>query len=248
MNALLRLAAWMLAIVLVVLPVVAVLNGWIGADRWPMRRLVVSGAFAQVSDAQVRNAVLPQVGRGFFAVDPAAVRDAVARLPWVDSVTVRKRWPDRLDVVLTEHRPVAWWGDERMLAESGQLFDAPEAARALTLPKFIGPDERAGELAAFYRQALAQFHGQRPIIVSVQLSARGGWSLLLDDGLQVEIGRTDAEQRLARFASLLPKIQSDSARLLQRADLRYTNGFALTWQDLPVQPEPSPNPQGQKSS
>ena len=48
MNALLRIAAWTLAIVLVALPVVAVLNGWIAGERWPMRRLAVTGEFRQV--------------------------------------------------------------------------------------------------------------------------------------------------------------------------------------------------------
>ena len=43
MNALLRIAAWILAITLVTLPVVAVLNGWIAGSRWPMRHLVVTG-------------------------------------------------------------------------------------------------------------------------------------------------------------------------------------------------------------
>jgi cell division septal protein FtsQ len=38
-----RIAAWMLAVALVVLPVVAVVNGWIGAQRWPLRTLRVEG-------------------------------------------------------------------------------------------------------------------------------------------------------------------------------------------------------------
>ena len=36
MKAFFRLTAWTLAIALVVLPVAAVLNGWIGGERWPM--------------------------------------------------------------------------------------------------------------------------------------------------------------------------------------------------------------------
>ena len=41
MNVLLRLLAWLLAITIVVLPVVAVLNGWVGAERWPLAKLRV---------------------------------------------------------------------------------------------------------------------------------------------------------------------------------------------------------------
>ena len=62
MNALLRIAAWILAIGLVALPVVAVLNGWIAGDRWPMRRLAVTGEFRQVSDARVRSTVGSSAG------------------------------------------------------------------------------------------------------------------------------------------------------------------------------------------
>ena len=48
MNAILRIAAWLLAIALVIAPATAVLNGWIAGSRWPMRHLVITGQFDQV--------------------------------------------------------------------------------------------------------------------------------------------------------------------------------------------------------
>ncbi|MGO1719807.1 MAG: cell division protein FtsQ/DivIB, partial [Luteimonas sp.] len=41
MTALLRTFVWMLALAVVSLPVVAVLQGWIGAERWPLHTLRV---------------------------------------------------------------------------------------------------------------------------------------------------------------------------------------------------------------
>lgn len=241
MNALLRIAAWTLAIVLVTLPVVAVLNGWIADERWPMRRLAVTGEFRQVDEAAVREAVLPMVQRGFFAVDLDQVRDAVAALPWVEKVEVRKRWPDRLEVSLGEHTPVARWGEGRMLSENGKLFDAPPGAGA-ALPLFEGPEARASELMSFHSLARPLFLSTGLRIASVRLSTRGSWSLRLDDGTQVEAGRGDPQARLARFARLLPKLRAADPRPLERADLRYTNGFALVWGDVPVPAGPLPNP------
>ncbi|MBP6597556.1 MAG: cell division protein FtsQ/DivIB [Arenimonas sp.] len=235
MNALLRIAAWTLAIVLVALPVVAVLNGWIAGERWPMRKLAVTGEFAQVDEAAVREAVLPLVQRGFFAVELDQVRVAVAALPWVEKVEVRKRWPDRLEVRLSEHTPVARWPDGRMLSEDGKLFAAPEGA-GRGLPLFDGPETRAGELMALHSIARPLFLPLGLKVQTVQLSARGSLSLLLDDGTQVEAGRGDPQARLARFARMLPKIRAADPRLLQRADLRYTNGFTLVWQDAPPAP------------
>ncbi|HSD17032.1 MAG TPA: FtsQ-type POTRA domain-containing protein, partial [Thermomonas sp.] len=88
MNAVLRIAAWILAIALVTMPVVAVLNGWIAGSRWPMRHLSVTGEFRQVSEQQVRAAVVPHVGKGFFAVDLDQLRGKLAALPWVKHVEV----------------------------------------------------------------------------------------------------------------------------------------------------------------
>ncbi len=228
MNALLRIAAWVLAVCLVGLPVAAVLNGWIAGSRWPMRHLVVTGEFHQVSDARVRSVVVPLVQQGFFAVDPDRLRASLARLPWVRSVEVRKRWPDRLEVFLVEYKPLARWGDGRMLSENGEIFPAPKA-NVSRLPRFDGPDARAAEMISFHSQARPLFLGSGLQLARVSLSARGSWSMEFAGGLEVEVGRGDPQLRLARFARLLPRLQAQDPRELQRADLRYTNGFALTW-------------------
>ena len=236
MNALLRIVAWLLAVSLVALPVAAVLNGWIAGSRWPMRHLVVTGEFRQVSDARVRRAVLPLVQHGFFAVDLAQVRGVLSRLPWVQRVEVRKRWPDRLEVSLLEYKPMARWGKDRMLAESGDLFPAP-VGTVMRLPLFEGPDARAAELMAFHSQAKPLFLGSGLQVSVVRLSARGSWNLSLSDGTDIEVGRGDPQLRLARFARMLPRLQRTEPRHLQRADLRYTNGFALIWR-----PDPAASP------
>ncbi|HEX5757031.1 MAG TPA: cell division protein FtsQ/DivIB [Arenimonas sp.] len=237
MNGLLRLAVWLLAIAMVTLPIVAVLSGWIGTERWPLRQLVLTGEFQLVEDARVREAVLPQAGRGFFAVDLREVRDAVAALPWVATVQVRKRWPDRIEIQVGEHRPVARWGESRMLAEGGELFPAVPG-RGAGLPLFEAPDDRAGEVVVFHREAQAAVAPLGLAIAEVRLSPRASWSLVLDDGLELELGRDEALPRLQRFAALLPALRAESAKALQRVDLRYTNGFAVVHQDPPAMPPP----------
>jgi cell division protein FtsQ len=228
-NALLRIAAWLIAVALVVAPVVAVLNGWIGGERWPMRKLVLTAEFRQVGEAQVRKAVAPHVDDGFFAVDLERLRADLAALPWVHRVDVRKKWPDRLEVRISEYKPLARWGGDRMLSENGELFAAPKDAGA-GLPLFEGPDARRSELMAFYGQARPLFLGDGLQIRTLVLSARGSWTLWLSDGTQVDVGRGDPQRRLQRFARLLPRLRAGDHRQLLRADLRYTNGFALTWQ------------------
>jgi len=232
MKALLRMTAWILAIALVVTPVAAVLNGWIGGERWPMRHLRVSGEFNLVSDQQVRETVMPNVNNGYFAVDLEQVRKHIAALPWVKQVDVRKRWPDRLEVTVAEYKPLARWGETNLLAENGEIFTAPKNI-AFKLPMFNGPDANAGEMMSFYGYAKPLFLGMGLQVQSIRMSARGSWNLTLSDGLEIEVGRGEPQQRLARFARLMPQIKKDeTSRRLVRADLRYTNGFALVWKQL----------------
>ena len=247
MNALVRIAAWILAITLVTLPVVAVLNGWIAGSRWPMRHLIVTGEFRQVSDADVRQVVLPYVQRGFFAVDLESMRARLAQLPWVQKVEVRKRWPDRLEVSLSEYRPLARWAKNRLLSENGEIFPTP-AVPLPSLPQFDAPDDRAADMIAFHNLARPLFLGIGRQVVTASLSARGSWSLQLSDGTEIDIGRGDPEARLARFARLMPRLLSTDHRPLLRADLRYTNGFALTWGAAPAPVDSTPKPQAQANT
>lgn len=235
MNLLVRLFAWTLAICLVALPVVAVLNGWIAGDRWPMRRLDVSGPFARVSAEQVRAAVLPQVKDGFFAIQMEPIRRAVAALPWVERVEVRKRWPDQLIVSLTERRPFARWGHDKLLSDHGQVFAAPGSPDLSGLPQLDGPGGRTTDVIALYNQVQPLFAGSGQRVQGVSLTERGSWTLHLRDGAEVVVGRSDPQERLRRFTHLLPQIAAARhGGVLLRADLRYTNGFTLSWQDTPV--------------
>ncbi len=224
-----RLLGWVLALLLLALPIMAVVNGWIGAERWPIRTLVLQAPLKLVDEATLRATIVPLAQDGFFAVDPVAIREAISALPWVDTVDVRKRWPNRLEVRLTELHPYAHWGDERLLSDDGRLFATPPSLTK-PLPRFEAPDGRVADVISFHRDA-------RPVLVRIgsdirelQLSARGGWSLTTIEGLHVELGRHDVLPRLSRFARLLPELHRASpGRVLQRADLRYTNGFALVW-------------------
>ena len=237
MNVALRIAAWLLAIALVALPVVAVVNGWIGAERWPLTRLRVGGELQHVDPAQLRAAVMPYASRGFFAVELQGAQDAVERLPWVERAEVRKRWPDVMEIRIVEHKPFARWGEDRLLSEGGRLFLLPEGLPVGELPQLGGPDSRAQEVVALYNESKQLFAPAGLDVRALEMDARGSWSLQLGNSTQVVVGRADARPRLGRFARVLPQVLARYPLPLQRADLRYTNGFALDWGDAPAAPQ-----------
>ncbi len=239
----LRLLAWVLAVALVALPVVAVVNGWVGGEQWPLRTLRVQGGLQRVDEAKLRATVLPYAQRGFFAVQLDRIQTAVGALPWVERAEVRKHWPDVLEVRISEHRPFARWGKDRLLSEQGRLFPATKVTVPRGLPQLDGPETRVAEVVALYNQAhalLANAGGVR----GVAMDTRGSWSVALNDGTEVVLGRNDPLPRLERFAPLLPRLTAQHpGQRLARADLRYTNGFSLTWAALPKAPAAATLPQ-----
>ncbi len=224
-----RLLAWGIALTLVGLPIVGVLNGWFAATRWPVRKLELRAEYSHVSAEQIRATVEAHLGKGFFAVQLQDVRDAVSRLPWVERVEARKRWPDTLSLTVYERQPFAHWGDARLISRSGDLFEVPGSDSMQGLPQLSGPDARLAEVIAFHAECQREFSGSGLSVQAVDLSTRGSWRLTLSSGALIEIGRVDAMPRLQRFLNVWPRLSAGDAGPPVYIDLRYENGFAMRW-------------------
>ena len=232
MKGSIRLAAWCLAIALVALPIVGLLRGWFASDRWPVTQLTVQAEFKHVSAAQIREAVQPRLGKGFFALDLDGVQKAVAALPWVESVEARKRWPDTLQLRVYERQPFARWNGKQLISRQGLVFDAPDAVDLVALPDLRGPDARLAEVVSFYAEARKAFAGNHLRIHGVALTERGSWSVTTSSGARIVIGdREQAGRRLHRFLDVYPQLIAGHADGFVYVDLRYTNGFAVRWPD-----------------
>ena len=186
----------------------------------------------RVSPAQLRSAVARRVQGNFFAVDLDAVRAVFEAVPWVRRAGVRRVWPDGLEVSIEEHRALALWDDGRIVNTFGELFVAnlAEAEEDGELPQFSGPEGTALQVARRYaelREAVAALDVQPD---ALSLSARHAWTLRLDDGTTLLLGRDQGmpvERRLARWVQTWPVVTATLNRRAEVIDLRYPNGFAI---------------------
>lgn len=202
-----------------------------------LRGITVQGDVAHSSVATLRANVAPQLTGNFFTVDLAATRRVFEDVPWVRQATVRREFPNRLKVVLQEHRAVAFWGDEggsRMVNSHGELFEANAGeVDAETLPRLGGPDGQAAQVLAMYRAVAPLFEPLELVAEELQLTGRGSWQLSLDTGATVELGRGDLAEvlpRVQRFVHTLTQVSSRYGRrpeALVSADLRYGDGYAI---------------------
>jgi cell division protein FtsQ len=196
---------------------------------FPLREVRLTVEPAHVQRGEIETVVRRELQGNFFTLDLARARRGFESIPWVRKADVRRQWPDRLDVTLEEHVPLARWGAAGLVNTQGEVFEAPYAGK---LPVFNGPEGAAKEMAiqyAYFRRSLEPI-GREP--VQVNLTARRAWSLRLEGGPAVELGRTDVEGRLARFVQNYAQAATLLGRRMDYVDLRYANGFAVRVPEL----------------
>lgn len=189
-----------------------------------LREIRLDSAPAHVTPNQIESSVRGAVQGNFFTLDLDAIRAAFAGLPWVRNVELRRRWPDRLEVTLEEHVPLARWASRALVNTHGEIF---EAAYSGALPVFDGPESAAKEMAIqyeYFRRGLVLI-GHEP--VEVLVSARRAWRLKLESGLTLDLGREQIEARLARFVAAYERTLGTLDQDVRHVDLRYANGFAV---------------------
>lgn len=197
------------------------------------------GAAGKVTHAQVA-AITRRDFRGtFFTLDIERLRNSFEKLPWVRRADVRRQWPDRVDVVIEEHKPLARWGTDALVNTQGEVF---HAAYESPLPTLSGPIGTSREVAIQYDIFRRNFSaiGREPL--QVHLSPRRAWQVRLDNGLTLEVGREQVDARMARFLSAYAQTIAPLGRRADSVDLRYSNGFAVRVPGLAQIKEPGTAP------
>jgi cell division protein FtsQ len=192
----------------------------------PITTVELTHSLARTTRTEIEAATRGRIGGNFFAVAPAQVRAGLEQLPWVRRVSVRRVWPDRLEVTLEEHVVLARWGDEALVNTYGERFSGRTDE---ALPTFLGPAGSEREMAQRYARFSAALAPLGTELERLVLTPRYAWQLRLASGLHVMLGRDaeGAEARLRKFVEAYPATLGALARRHEYVDLRYPNCFAL---------------------
>jgi cell division protein FtsQ len=220
--------------------------GVTGLLNRPIETLVFNGAFQRVSALQVEALVEPHARAGFLHTDLKAVRRTLTALPWVAEAEVRRRWPDTLEIRITEETPVACWGERGLLNAAGGLF-LPEADHVpAELPRLRGPAGAEAQVTARYFQVQKELEHRGLAAVAMTLDARGAWTVRLANGIEVRLGAHSVEERISRLFRVLDGVVAQLSGDVDYVDMRYPNGFAIGWKgggarQAAAGEEPGPN-------
>ncbi|HEX3139746.1 MAG TPA: cell division protein FtsQ/DivIB [Rhizobacter sp.] len=206
--------------------------------RQPMfniRSVKVEGEVARNSVSTIRANAMPQLAGNYFTLDLAKGQRAFEAVPWVRQAIVRRVWPNRLAVQLEEHRPAALWStkdsDDQLVNQQGEVFQANVGdVEDEALPTLQGPEGSSAEVLAMYRRLAPVFERLEMHIDTLAMSGRGSYRAEFDSGAEIELGRGNEDEMVARserFVATVTQVIARYQRPLVYADLRHNEGYAL---------------------
>jgi cell division protein FtsQ len=180
-----------------------------------------------VNESEVKTLLAVYMGVGFFNLDVSQVRAQLESHPWVARAEVKRVWPNRLSLGLTEEVAIARWGQDKLLNQQAKIFIPAQIGTMESLPLLSGPEGSQPIVMQQY-QILNQLVfpvGLR--IEQLSLNDRLSWELDLADGVKIVIGKTNVREKIKRLMEIYDtQIRNDIA-VIERIDLRYSNGFTV---------------------
>ncbi|MDP7110861.1 MAG: FtsQ-type POTRA domain-containing protein [Myxococcota bacterium] len=182
-----------------------------------VREISVEG-YDKVSEQQILTAAGVEYGEQLAQVDLERVADGVRSLPWVESVNLRRRYPDRFAIQVVERDPAMLLADGQLWFVDGQgeVFKPVAPGEWMDLPVVTGltlddrvadPDgarRRLREVEALVGAVDEAASLNAADIAEIELLATGGYRIrTADAGVALELGPADYERGLERLDTLL---------------------------------------------
>jgi cell division protein FtsQ len=159
-----------------------------------------------------RAGVTPQTS--LLLLNAEGVRTALKQDPRVAEATVRKLYPDRLEIAIEEREAFARWqraGKLNLIARDGTVLERDIGAKAADLPLVVGAGADRG--AAALLDLIERFPSIREAVRAGVLVAERRWNLRLKNGIDVRLPEEDPALALERL------VQLDGSKQIMTRDL-----------------------------
>ncbi|MBI1326100.1 MAG: FtsQ-type POTRA domain-containing protein [Alphaproteobacteria bacterium] len=190
---------------------------WLAREGFAIKNVMVDGRqYANANDVKKLLAVEKNDPILYFSTQKAA--ENLAQIPWVESATVERRFPDTIKVTLHEYEPAALWEHKDahgkisigVIAENGKILTRNMQPAFRELLMVTG--DKAPEKMGVIFEALDENTELKEYIRAASYVAERRWDLTLKNGVTVKLPEVNEEGALKRLASAHKK-----SKLLDRA-------------------------------
>lgn len=215
-----------LLFILLVLVIAVGIRYLMQASSFPIKHINIEGQFVYLDEQSLQALANQSIKGGFFSLNVDAIRQQMQREPWVETITVRRIWPDALAINVIEQTPIALWNGVSLLNHKGSVFTPDINTLPNKLPSVTAPEGTEELILKELHRVKKEIQDLGIALTSIHLSERRSWKLSFNN-LEVLLGKTEFEKRLQRFIELVPIALNENFTNISLIDLRYTNGFSV---------------------
>ena len=202
-------------------------------EKFPLRSIELYGERVNVGKADLQYALEAYLGTSFFTLDIEELRNHLLDNPWLEQVSVRRQWPDTLEVRFQERKAFGHWNQHEMVDINGVRFQPISFRRLDGWPHLFGLNGNEKRLIQIYQEASGQIDELGLKITRLVQDHRWAWRIQFDNGIEIELGKEQLRERLMRFVAVYPNVLAARIGEIETVDLRYVNGFAVRWKTTP---------------
>ncbi len=218
--------------------------------RFPLKRIEIQGDLRNTYTQQIQRVLAENMPSNIFRINLAEAADVAQSLPWISEATIRRQWPDTLQVRVHEYVVEARWESGEWVDQSGKKVVLPDYQNS-KLPVLGGDEEYVRDMLNLHRRWAGKFHSKGLEIRELRKSARGEWQIgvlpvkeskvedsgLEDQSIRVVLGSGQPGPDIERFIWLYSEVFESLSDSLGSVDMRYPDGVAVQWENkLPKVP------------
>ena len=219
---------WVLSLFALILLIRLLLMLISSKDLFPINGLKIEAPYHFISRHHIQKILQPYLNQSYLMFSEKKLKKDIKKIPWAETVNVKKTWPDRIVVQIMERIPVAIYNN-MLLSEKGDLFKSLKTKKFSDYPRFYGPNTQQKDVLHIYEKLSKLLKTQDLFISEIHLRENQAWDITLSNGVILRLGKQDIEQRLSRFVQVYSKLFAARFDRISSIDLRYSSGIAVNW-------------------
>ncbi|HWV14082.1 MAG TPA: cell division protein FtsQ/DivIB [Cellvibrio sp.] len=195
----------------------------------PLKSVAVEGQFQYLSKNRAMELITAEIDGDFLQLNLNRLKNVLQSDPWIEHVTLSRRWPDTLVVKITEQKPIARWDANGFLNQRGEIIRVSETDKLLGLPWLEGNEINAREILQQYQDVATLLRSRGLELIALRCDSKKSWRITLKNNVEIAIGREQVMEKLHRFVTVYDNFLSSVWGDVKAIDVRYTNGVSVRW-------------------
>ncbi len=216
---------------LVAVSMVVIVLIWVSkkVDDIPIKTIEIQSELEKVNKSDIKTIAMNYMHDGFFTVNLSAFERQLNDIPWVYRASIKRQWPSKVVITITEQQPYFRWGDKHLINKYGETFFVDDVSDYSHMPLLKGVAGREKQLIDLYYKYSDGFKQMGGAIISFKEDARYDKEIQLANGIIISLGREHSDKQIQRCLDSFAMFSKAERNAIVSIDLRHSNGFAVRW-------------------